>query len=46
MFKEEALHLATMLCKFGYFFHVTANGSIVVKQDGELYRFQVDLNEI
>jgi len=37
---EEALHLATMLCKFGYFFHVTANGSIVVKQDGELYRFQ------
>ena len=45
---EEALHLATMLCKFGYFFHVTGNGSTVVKQDSELFRFQVflRLNEL
>ena len=34
--------MATILCKYGYFFHVTANGSsVVVKPDNEMYRFQV-----
>ena len=41
---DEAVHLATMLCKFGYFFSVSANNSnnntYTVKEDGELYRFQ------
>lgn len=37
---EEALHLASLLCKYGYFFHVAENNSTVVKEDGELYRFQ------
>ncbi len=37
---DEALHLANMLCKYGYFFQVTGNNITTVK-DGELYRFQV-----
>ncbi|RNA14130.1 Regulator of G- signaling 7 [Brachionus plicatilis] len=37
---DEALHLATLLCKFGYYFQVTENGSTNVKEDSELYRFQ------
>ena len=38
---EEALHLATFLCKYGYYFHATTNNSAAVKEDGELFRFQV-----
>ena len=38
---EESLHVATLLCKFGYFFQVSENGNHIVKEDGELYRFQV-----
>ena len=37
---EEALHLANMLCKYGYFFQVTGNNNSGIKEDGELYRFQ------
>jgi hypothetical protein len=40
---EEALHLATFLCKYGYYFHATTNNSTAVKEDGELFRFQVSL---
>lgn len=41
LFIEEALHLATLLCRYGYYFHVAENNTTVVKEDGELYRFQV-----
>lgn len=36
----EALHLASLLCYFGYFFHVTTNGAVQIKEDNELFRFQ------
>ncbi len=39
-FVEEALHLASILCKYGYFFHITLNNITEVKEDNELYRFQ------
>ena len=41
--QEEALHLATLLARLGYFFCVNANNSpqqTTVKDDGDLYRFQ------
>ena len=37
----EALHLATLLCCYGYFFPVTDTKTLSVKDDGTLYRFQV-----
>ena len=37
----ELLHLASLLCQSGYFFPVTDNKSLIVKDDGSLYRFQV-----
>jgi len=39
-FLAEALHLASLLCYFGYFFHVTTNGAVQIKEDNELFRFQ------
>lgn len=29
-----------MLCYHGYFFHVTTNGAVQIKEDNELFRFQ------
>ena len=29
-----------MLCKYGYFYHVTANGNVFVREDNDLFRFQ------
>ena len=40
---DEALHLANMLCRYVYFFQVTGSSNTSVKEDGELYRFQVIL---
>lgn len=39
-FLAEALHLASLLCYHGYFFHVTTNGAVQIKEDNELFRFQ------
>jgi hypothetical protein len=39
-FLAEALHLASLLCYYGYFFHVTTNGAVQIKEDNELFRFQ------
>jgi hypothetical protein len=39
-FSAEALHLASLLCYYGYFFHVTTNGAVQIKEDNELFRFQ------
>ncbi|CAF0794481.1 unnamed protein product [Rotaria sordida] len=36
----EACHLASLLCYYGYFFHVTTNGAVQIKDDNELFRFQ------
>jgi len=36
----EALHLASLLCYYGYFFHITTNGAVQIKEDNELFRFQ------
>ncbi|XP_071108132.1 regulator of G-protein signaling 7-like isoform X2 [Haliotis cracherodii] len=36
----EALHLAQLLCQYGYFFPITDNKNLVVKGDISLYRFQ------
>ncbi len=40
MIIAEALHLASLLCYYGYFFHVTTNGAVQIKEDNELFRFQ------
>lgn len=37
----EALHLASLLCHYGYFFPITDSKNLNVKDDGSLYRFQV-----
>ena len=37
----EALHLATLLCQYGYFFPVGDAKTLHVKDDSSLYRFQV-----
>jgi hypothetical protein len=29
-----------MLCKYGYFFHISSNEITDVKEDSEFYRFQ------
>ncbi|CAF5138853.1 unnamed protein product [Rotaria magnacalcarata] len=36
----EALHIASLLCYYGYFFHVTTNEAVQIKDDNELFRFQ------
>ncbi|KAF2363837.1 G-protein gamma-like domain [Trinorchestia longiramus] len=36
----EAIHLANLLCQFGYFFPVGEARSLIVKEDSSLYRFQ------
>ncbi len=39
----EALHFASLLCQYGYFFPVTDTKNLTVKDDGTLYRFQVSI---
>ena len=37
----EAVHLASLLCQYGYIFPVTDTKTLSVKDDSTLYRFQV-----
>lgn len=37
------MHLASLLCQYGYLFPVTDTKSLQVRDDGSLYRFQVSL---
>ena len=37
----EAVHLANLLCQFGYYFPVSEQKNLLVKDDSSLYRFQV-----
>ena len=37
----EAVHLANLLCQFGYYFPVNELKNLMVKDDSSLYRFQV-----
>ena len=37
----EAVHLANLLCQFGYYFPVNEQKNLLVKDDSSLYRFQV-----
>jgi len=37
---QDAIHLANLLCQYGYFFPVGEQRSLVVKDDSSLYRFQ------
>ncbi|XP_063589637.1 regulator of G-protein signaling 7-like [Penaeus indicus] len=37
----EAIHLANLLCQYGYFFPVGESRSLIVKDDSSLYRFQL-----
>lgn len=39
----EAVHLANLLCQFGYYFPVNELKNLIVKDDSSLYRFQVSL---
>ena len=39
---SEAIHLASLLCQYGYTFPVTDSKTLNVKDDGTLYRFQVE----
>jgi len=36
----EAVHLANLLCQFGYYFPVSEQKNLLVKDDSSLYRFQ------
>ena len=36
----EAVHLANLLCQFGYYFPVNELKNLIVKDDSSLYRFQ------
>lgn len=36
----EAVHLANLLCNYGYFFPASDSKNLVVRDDGSLYRFQ------
>ena len=38
----EAVHLANLLCQFGYYFPVSEQKNLLVKDDSSLYRFQVN----
>ena len=40
----EAVHLANLLCQFGYYFPVSEQKNLLVKDDSSLYRFQVKNN--
>ena len=40
-FLVEAVHLANLLCQFGYYFPVNELKNLLVKDDSSLYRFQV-----
>lgn len=40
----EAIHLANLLCQYGYFFPVGESRSLIVKDDSSLYRFQVSVD--
>lgn len=37
----EAVHLANLLCQFGYYFPVQELKNLIVKDDSSLYRFQI-----
>ncbi|KAI0983282.1 hypothetical protein GJ496_000816, partial [Pomphorhynchus laevis] len=37
----EALYIATMLCKLGYYFNISVGGPTLVHRDRDLYRFQL-----
>ena len=37
----EAVHLANLLCQFGYYFPINELKNLLVKDDSSLYRFQV-----
>lgn len=37
----EAVHIANMLCQYGYFFPVNDSKTLTLKDDSSLYRFQV-----
>ena len=37
----EAVHVANLLCQFGYYFPVSEQKNLLVKDDSSLYRFQV-----
>ena len=43
MFAVEALHLASLLCQYGYFFPVGEAKTLQVKDDSSLYRFQASI---
>ena len=36
----EAVHLANLLCQFGYYFPIGELKNLLVKDDSSLYRFQ------
>ena len=42
----EAVHLANLLCQFGYYFPVSEQKNLLVKDDSSLYRFQVTERKI
>ena len=42
----EAVHLANLLCQFGYYFPVNELKNLMVKDDSSLYRFQVSKTAI
>ena len=39
-FSVEAVHLANLLCQFGYYFPIGELKNLLVKDDSSLYRFQ------
>ncbi|VVC34610.1 Hypothetical protein CINCED_3A020795 [Cinara cedri] len=39
--ESEAVHLANMLCQYGYFFPVNDSKTLTLKDDSSLYRFQI-----
>lgn len=41
----EAVHLANLLCQFGYYFPVNELKNLLVKDDSSLYRFQVKFHQ-
>lgn len=41
VFITEAVHIANMLCQYGYFFPVNDSKTLTLKDDSSLYRFQV-----
>ncbi|XP_050533395.1 regulator of G-protein signaling 11 isoform X2 [Daktulosphaira vitifoliae] len=39
--ETEAVHIANMLCQYGYFFPVNDSKNLTLKDDSSLYRFQI-----